>query len=237
MIAVDQRGHGLSDKPEDGYDFDEVTADVAALIGTLGLERPVVVGHSWGGSVALEFAAWHPDKARGIVLVDGGFMSMEADRSWEQAEEMMRPPDIDGMEVTRFVEMARSWGDVSNAWNEELEEMLLSIFEVKDGKIYRRLPIPTHMKIARAIWEQRNSALWDKVTVPALLIPAMREPTNDREKTWYEARLRGIEEAQRKSRDVRVHRMENTVHDIPIQRPKELAEAIADFAESVSVQS
>ncbi len=71
-LPLDQRGHGLSDRPEDGYGFDETTADVAALIDALDLERPVVVGHSWGANVALSLAADHPDSVRGIVLVDGG---------------------------------------------------------------------------------------------------------------------------------------------------------------------
>ena len=48
LVAVDQRGHGLSSKPDDGYDFSSFSADVAAVIEALGLRRPVVVGHSWG---------------------------------------------------------------------------------------------------------------------------------------------------------------------------------------------
>src|SRR3990172_1519695 len=49
VAAVDQRGHGLSDKPDDGYSFDEVTADLHELIGGLGLKKPVLAGQSGGG--------------------------------------------------------------------------------------------------------------------------------------------------------------------------------------------
>ena len=56
VVAVDLRGHGQSDKPEDGYDTPTVAADVVHLIESLALDRPVVVGQSWGANVAIEVA-------------------------------------------------------------------------------------------------------------------------------------------------------------------------------------
>ena len=72
VIALDQRGHGLSDTPDDGYDFKTITGDLARAIGALGWERPLVVGHSWGANVALQLAADYPALPSGVVLVDGG---------------------------------------------------------------------------------------------------------------------------------------------------------------------
>src|SRR4051794_24671205 len=59
--SVDQRGHGRSGKPDSGYDFETVTDDLAAVIKSLGWDRPVVVGQSWGGNVVLELAYRFPD--------------------------------------------------------------------------------------------------------------------------------------------------------------------------------
>src|SRR3990172_10263932 len=78
VFALDQRGHGESGKPDSGYDFATVVGDLDAFIDALGLDRPVVVGHSWGGNVALQFAADRPGRARGLVLVDGGFLEVSA---------------------------------------------------------------------------------------------------------------------------------------------------------------
>src|SRR5260370_31530970 len=69
VIAVDQRSHGQSDRPDDGYGFDDTTADIVALIAKLGIERPIVVGHSWGANLALQLAAGHPGAARTILPV------------------------------------------------------------------------------------------------------------------------------------------------------------------------
>ena len=59
LIAVDQRGHGLTGQPPrvptfpDGYAMDELLKDVDFIIAATGLEKPIVVGHSWGATVAL----------------------------------------------------------------------------------------------------------------------------------------------------------------------------------------
>jgi pimeloyl-ACP methyl ester carboxylesterase len=70
VVAVDLRGHGESDKPDQDYNIEGFVRDVAWLIGELGLERPVVVGHSMGGVIAMNLARRHPDLARAIVMVD-----------------------------------------------------------------------------------------------------------------------------------------------------------------------
>ena len=73
VLAIDQRGHGLSDKPQHGYDFASVAGDVRGLIETLGLRHVILAGQSWGGNVALEVAARFPGLAAGYIFVDGGF--------------------------------------------------------------------------------------------------------------------------------------------------------------------
>ena len=88
VVAVDQRGHGLSSKPEDGYDFSNFAADVAAVIEALGLRRPVVVGHSWGAMLALAYAAAHPGRATAIALIGCGTFDLAArDRMRSNREE------------------------------------------------------------------------------------------------------------------------------------------------------
>lgn len=70
VLAVDLRGFGASDAPEQDYSMEGYADDVVWLCQQLGLARPVVVGHSLGGIVTVVLAARHPDFARGIVLLD-----------------------------------------------------------------------------------------------------------------------------------------------------------------------
>ncbi len=72
-IALNLRGHGDSGPtPEREFSFDLWDTDVHALVTGLGLDRPVIMGHSLGGRVAFAYASRHPEHTRGIVVVDVG---------------------------------------------------------------------------------------------------------------------------------------------------------------------
>ena len=71
VVALDQRGHGDSDRdPEGRYDHETMARDANAAIESLGASRAVIVGHSLGGRVAMRFAGLFPEKLAGLVIVD-----------------------------------------------------------------------------------------------------------------------------------------------------------------------
>jgi pimeloyl-ACP methyl ester carboxylesterase len=70
VVAVDQRGFGASDKPQQKYTIEGFADDLAWLCRELGLTKPAIVGHSMGGAIALATAARHPDLPRAIALCD-----------------------------------------------------------------------------------------------------------------------------------------------------------------------
>jgi pimeloyl-ACP methyl ester carboxylesterase len=70
LVAYDRPGMGRSTgRPSDAADLDVQAATAAEVIRTLGLSKPVVVGHSYGGAVALRLALDHPDLVSGLVLL------------------------------------------------------------------------------------------------------------------------------------------------------------------------
>jgi pimeloyl-ACP methyl ester carboxylesterase len=77
LVMPDARGHGRSSVPDAGYSPEDRAADAVALIDTLGLERPVVLGHSMGGLTAALVAADAPGRVRGAILEDPAFISPE----------------------------------------------------------------------------------------------------------------------------------------------------------------
>ena len=230
VVAVDQRGHGLSDKPS-SYAADEWTGDLTSVLDHLGLERTSVAGHSWGASVALQFAAQNQERATAISLVDGGISDISSRMTWEQAEERMRPPDIDGVPLERFLGFAKQWPDMAELWNEQVKEMVLANFEVRDGKIYRRLTIENHMKILRAMYEQKTSAMLGSVACAVLVIIANQERDNEESRRWAQFRREGAKLAEEALKDGRIVWMDDTIHDIPVQRPRELADALLSLAD------
>lgn len=70
VVSIDQRGHGDSDHPGT-YSLIHFIGDVLAVIELLGLERPILVGHSLGGQVAAQFCGLFPDVPAALVVAEG----------------------------------------------------------------------------------------------------------------------------------------------------------------------
>ncbi len=69
LVALDMRGHGASDWADD-YSIESYTTDLLAVVDGLGIERTRIVGMSFGGLVACEFALCHPDRTESLAMVD-----------------------------------------------------------------------------------------------------------------------------------------------------------------------
>jgi pimeloyl-ACP methyl ester carboxylesterase len=102
VVAMDLRGHGLSDAPTEGYDPDAFAADVLAVAEGSGLladlgDTVVLAGHGFGAIVAAWAAAAFGERCAGLVLVDGGWESLEA-ASGMDVDEFLRgldePPEV-----------------------------------------------------------------------------------------------------------------------------------------------
>jgi len=228
VVAVDQRGHGLSDKPAGGYGFDEVTADLAALIEALDFAaRPIVAGQSWGGNVALDFAARFPDRARGLVLVDGGFLELSArpGATWESVREELRPPPLAGTPRAELAARLRGW---QPEWSEEgIEATLANLETLPDGTVRPWLTLERHLEILRALWEHHPSALYARVGQPVLIVPAAGEGAGS-----AASKRERVGEAEVGLARARVVWFHDTAHDVHVHRPQALArvmlEALAD---------
>ncbi len=70
VVAVDQRGYNLSDKPKgvENYDMRLLVGDIAAVIKHLGREKATIVGHDWGGAVAWQFALNVPQMTENLII-------------------------------------------------------------------------------------------------------------------------------------------------------------------------
>jgi|SRR5579862_2530696 len=69
-VAIDQRGHGLSDKPERGYEAEDYARDVIALIEKLGLGRAILIGNSLGARNSIVTAGLRPDLIQSVIAID-----------------------------------------------------------------------------------------------------------------------------------------------------------------------
>src|SRR5580765_4017314 len=72
VVAIDQRGYNLSDKPKgvENYDVRFLVGDVAAVIRHLGRDKATIVGHDWGGVVAWQFAINLPQMTENLIILN-----------------------------------------------------------------------------------------------------------------------------------------------------------------------
>lgn len=218
VLAVDQRGHGQSEKPGAGYDFATITGDLHALLDAVGVAQPIVVGQSWGGNVVLEFGARYPGRAAGLGFVDGGFLDLRhsEDASWEEVAARLRPPDVDG---TPRAQMEQWMRQAHPDWSDEgIAATLQNFATLSDGTLVRRLPIPLHMKIVRAMWEQDVPALYPQVQEPVLIAVAGQAGGMPGRAAMLAAAERGLAR-------VAIQHFPATDHDIHVHRPHQLAES------------
>jgi pimeloyl-ACP methyl ester carboxylesterase len=77
ILTYDMRGHGYSDTPPSGYDPDSMASDLLELLDALGIERPAIVGHSYGADIALYFAARYPERLREAIAIEPALPALE----------------------------------------------------------------------------------------------------------------------------------------------------------------
>jgi pimeloyl-ACP methyl ester carboxylesterase len=101
VTSLDLRGVGMSDAPTDGYTIPELADDVAGFCTAVGIEKPVVVGHSLGGMIAVDLGARYPSLPSALVLVDPGpidYLPETFERFSEIADQLEGP---NGDEIRR----------------------------------------------------------------------------------------------------------------------------------------
>ena len=120
-LAVDLRGHGDSDHDaERRYDYEHHVADLEAVTAALGVDRLVLVGHSFGGRTSTFFAARHPERMAGLVIVDVG-------------------PEHDPRGTTRIRMEVMGRGDGTFASPAEYERLLAHNFPTGSPDALRRM--------------------------------------------------------------------------------------------------
>ena len=236
VVAVDLRGHGQSDKPDDGYDFVTMTRDLRAVIAASGFAaEAVVVGQSMGGNIVLELGyrsstavaglqgpnavagLQGPNAVAGVVGIDGGVIELsERWPRWEDCESALAPPRFAGTpaaDVERWLRRAHAdWSDAGIAGT------LANLEVLADGTVRPWLTYDRHIRLLRALWEHRPSEVVGSLDVPVMLVHAEQG-----------ANGHAPPHASVTGERVRVERLVGD-HDLHVQQPDRVADLLLDLA-------
>jgi pimeloyl-ACP methyl ester carboxylesterase len=228
IIALDQRGHGLTGgaphapKLPEGFGINELVEDVSFVIASLELRPPVVVGHSWGATVALEVVGTRPGLGSGLVFIDGPVQSASNTFSWDDAQRIMQPP------LPRFADLAAaaeaSRTDFGEAWGEDLEPFVKARVMSEGNDLVLTLTAPARYELLRGLYQSQPELLWPLVNVPAAVLLALRSFARISRSTEG-----GVGQLGKLAPQVEI-KWFDTPHDIPLFMPAEIAAEVERVA-------
>ncbi|WP_331723543.1 alpha/beta hydrolase (plasmid) [Streptomyces sp. NBC_00868] len=210
VVAVDQRGHGASERRPADVSRAAYVADVVAVIAQLGLDRPVLVGQSLGGHTAMLTAAAHPDLVRGVVLVEAGAAAADPGTPQEIGDLLDSWP-------LPFPSLAAAREFLgSDAWAAGLEQRPDGWYPRFDRDV---MVCAITENTTRAWWPE-----WERVTCPTLLVLGERGIIPPAESTRM---------LRRASAPTTAASVPATGHDVHLDDPTALHALVSTFLETL----
>lgn len=231
VVAMDLRGHGLSDAPTDdgAYALAVQAGDVVAVAEGSGLvpeseDRVVLAGHGFGAIVAAQAAVDLGPRCAGLVLVDGGWESME-EATGLDADEFLRgldePPEV-MRSLSSFLADRRAFDPSS--WDDDQERAALAtVVETHAGRVVPSTRPHALEASVRAMFTYRPAVTLATVHAPVVALLAADDETRSR------ARALDVASAARVVAGldpIRVVAFGHDGHNLMRYRPREVAAAI-----------
>jgi N-formylmaleamate deformylase len=212
VVMPDARGHGGSSAPERGYRYDDLAADVIALLDGLELTpAPILLGHSMGGMTAVVVASRGANLVRGLVLVDPTFLGparqheVAASDVAEQHRRMLGRPAADLVAEARVRHPHRSPEILELLANARLDTSMAA-FDVLTP------PNPEYREVVRAVDVPILLVIGDSPVVTLETATELRE---------IHPRLRVVQ-------------IGNAGHGLPYDQPERLGDAVLAFVHELT---
>jgi pimeloyl-ACP methyl ester carboxylesterase len=226
LVAFDSPGHGKTPPlaHEEDYLFSNLAKWFDEAIGQKVKPPFFVMGHSWGAVIALFYAKQFPEKVKGVILLDGGYMGL-ADRPnstlegllkfWENMYETTRYKTMDDV----FTELKKN----AVRWNEKIEQMVESAMKKsEDG--YKIIPsLFTIQSIIKSFFTEPFREIYQDIKTPALLLHSTLP------KEMEETRFRFINEMKAKIKHLTVIGIPNAGHSVHWDAPETVAYEIEQW--------
>ncbi len=233
VVAMDLRGHGLSDAPTEGYDPDTFADDVLAVAEGSGLleapdDRVVLVGHGFGAIVAAWAAVSIGERCAGLVLVDGGWESIE-EATGIDVEEFLRgldePPEV--MRSMAAFLADRAAFDPATWDADQQRAARASVVETHAGKVVAATRPHAVEASVRAMFAYDPIATLSSVTAPVVAVAGADDETASRARSLAAAsEARAVAGLGR----IRAASFDRDGHNLMRYRPEAVCAAILSVA-------
>jgi pimeloyl-ACP methyl ester carboxylesterase len=227
-VAMDLRGHGLSDAPPDGYDQDTLAGDAEGVVAASGVagERGVVVaGLGFGACVAAALAARLGARCAGLVLVDGGFERQAAVTGLD-LDELLRgldePPEV-MRSMAAWLADRRDFDPAT--WDADQERAARDVVvETAAGRVVRAVRPHVVTAVATTMHAHDPAAWLGAVAAPVTALVALG--SGEPGMRLAELRRAGDARVEAGRGSIRVAGFAGVAHNLPRYRPAEVSAAI-----------
>ena len=234
VVAMDLRGHGLSDAPTEGYDEVTFAGDVLAVAEGSGLlaaagDRVVLAGHGFGGIVAAWAAAEMGERYAGLVLVDGGWESIEA-ASGVDVDEFLRgldePPEV-MRSMTAYLTDREAFDPAT--WDADQEKAArATVVETHAGKVVPSTRPHALEASVRAMFRYDPLHTLASVTAPVVALVAAGDETGARAAALADA---SAARARAGRSRIKAASFDRVGHNLMRYRPDAVSAAILSIAD------
>ena len=226
IAALDQRGHGASDVPV-AFDFSipRCAQDAAEVCSHLGWDQVILVGHSWGASVAMSAAANYPKTVMAVALIDGGLwgpVDLAGEIGREATLERLRPPALAMAPAELWAMLAA--GSMRNWWSPEVKEALTPTFTLgADGLLRSTLGLERHLRVLEGMLDYAPDVDLARIDGPIWAVLCEEVGSGLAQAALTRASS---------NPNIRLQRWQGAVHDVPLQWPAMVAGLIDTVVET-----
>ena len=247
VVAIDLLGHGASDTPAE-FCIEADLAAVSAVIAKLSLENPALIGHSYGGMIAVQYAIDHPGcpiavnidgTSNGLIEHYAGKTADEVRAYWQQSEEAIQSApsvEVTGPTSWRDAEIAKA-PQLADALGFDLETvtaMTERTFQSIGGDQWEARPLPEFSAdLMRKLDSFEPYELYHQAHSPTVLVLATRDPAAGGVEADFQRAHRiglgaALENLMRDHPELQLRRIDSA-HLVPLENPSALAELMVDL--------
>jgi pimeloyl-ACP methyl ester carboxylesterase len=233
VLGVDAPGFGRSPPlPAERYEQDSLVELLRGVLDERGIERAVLMGHSWGGSVSMAFAADSPERVDGLVLVDSAQMDYQDSPNFPHGKSLedliadAARPDARVRAKKEEFEAAAQEG-LRRPVTPELLEAVRAGLREEDGELIGIVSPEVRGAVLYGITKMRVTALWPAVAeagIPILLLLAT-EPEDTRAQNEHWAPI-----FAERFPDAEIRFIEGAGHDLIADAGPEVARLVREWA-------
>lgn len=229
IVTFDLPGHGYAKalEEENAYFPSNLIVEIETIINQqLGNTSHYLIGHSLGADLVVHYAAKYPKQLKGIILLDGGYLSpqdlgMTLENELQNIEKFCNEVKFPSWDV--FFESEK---EELSRWSEELKEASRAQVKEQDGEIRLTISTFTAQSMVKGNYAESVTDIVGQVHCPALLIRATKTVELE------SARKKSVQILQSRIKNLDIESIADAGHDIFREAPKDVANKIRTWVEN-----